>query len=421
MWQRRTFLKSVLGAGAVLMLPLRGAAQTPLRTLRLGAVFNLSGAGATDEALLRDGAALRVVLFNESGGPFALELLVEDGQTSPAGAAEAANRLANRGDLSAVLGPLIGNQALATQPIFAAAQIPQIAFAGEAQFTDAHAQAPLSLRLGFQVPAQTAPLLKFGVEARGQTRWFVLGQDTGFGHDVAAAVGAQLALLGRGALAGEPEFYPFLNTDFSTLMTKALATGADAVLLGTGVPLEIIAAAREFARQASEGVGFYAQHTPSTLSPVTSGYASLRDAVPADRLTFGWFYDGSQPRAFPRLASDAVRTLEDAVAQRLGRPASAMEGWGWGAVEVVAQALGALVDAEGAEAVAALDPVAELPPKLVATALDGRPFETPFGRARFLPCGQFDQQEGVATFRDGEVFLLEDRGYAAELVAAPCP
>ena len=48
------------------------------------------------------------------------------------------------------------------------------------------------------------------------------------------------------------------------------------------------------------------------------------------------------------------------------------------------------------------------------------PWVTPFGDASFLSCGQFNQQEGVATFRDGQPYLLKDRGYAAELVAPLC-
>ncbi len=424
--QRRDFLKACLGSGVALSLanPFQGWAQgASIITLNVGAVANLSGAGATDEMLLRDGALLRAERFNNATGlaeSFSLDMHFEDSETSPVGAVNAANRLANRGDLSFVIGPLIGNQALGTQPIFAAAGIPQIAFAGEAQFTDLHADAPLSLRYGFQVPIQTAPLVKFAVTERNQDKLFILGQDSGFGRDVETAVRAQLDQLGQGELLGV-EFHPFLNTDFATLMTRALASGANAIFVGTGVPLEIISAAREFALQAGSEISFYSQHTPSTLSPVTSGFQSISQILPADQLVFTWFYDGSQSRAFERAPSDAVLELETAISERFDRPASAMEGWGWGAVGIVIEALEALIESEGEAALLALDPINELSQVLANEMLTGRNFATPFGDRGFLPCGQFDQQEGVASFRDGEVFLLKDRGYAAELVGNFCP
>lgn len=424
--KRRTFLRHAAASGLFASV----ASQWPVARaqgngLKVGAVLNLSGAGAVDEVLVRDGALLRTQLVNAAGGAagaFALELVVEDGQSSAAAAAEAANRLANRGDISFVIGPLIGSQALAAQPIFAAANIPHIAFAGDTPFTSLHAQAPLSARFGFQVPLQTAPLLKYAVLERGHESFFILGQDTAFGRDVSAAVRAQLALLGQGSLAAEPEFYPFLNTDFATLMTKALGSGADAVIIGTGVPIEIIAAAREFALQAPEGVGFYSQHTASTLSPVTSGYQSISQVLPSDQLIFTWFYDGGQARDFERTPSAAVQELEAAVQAQLGRVASAMEGWGWGGVQLIEQSLQRLVASAGLEQALRLDIVGELPPRCMDFILAGEePFVTPFGDAVFLPCGQFDQQEGVATFRDGRPYLLRDRGYAAELVAPLCP
>jgi len=423
MIKRRAFLRNIAAGGLFAsMLSQTPFASAQARTLKVGAVLNLSGAGAVDEVLVRDGALLRTTLVNEAGGAFSLELIVEDAQSSPVVAADAANRLANRGDISFVVGPLIGNQALAAQPIFAAAGIPHIAFAGDTPFTDLHAQAPLSARFGFQVSLQTAPLLKYAVQERGHQSFFILGQDSAFGRDFSAAVGAQLAVLGQGSLAGEPELYPFLNTDFSTLMTKALGSGADAVLLGTGVPIEIIAAAREFALQAPSDIGFYSQHTPSTLSPVTSGFQSISQVLPSDALVFTWFYDGGQPRDFERAPSPTVQALEAAVQDRLGRVASAMEGWGWGGVQILEQSLERLVGMLGLDQVLGLDPVSELPQRCLQLILSAEePWITPFGDAVFLPCGQFNQQQGVATFRGGQPYLLKDRGYAAELVAPLCP
>lgn len=431
--KRRKFINRCVGTGVALSLSsvFPGFMQTGnAKTLvKIGAVLNLSGAGAVDEQLLREGAALRAALVNEAGGiaeTFEIEMVFEDAKTSTVGATEAANRLANRGDISFVIGPLIGNQALATQPIFAAADISQIGFAGEAQFTQQHSTAPLSMRYGFIVPLQTAPLLKYAVTELDQSNIFILGQDSGFGRDFSDAVRAQLAQLGRGSLAGEPEFYPFFNTDFSTLMTKALSSGANAIFIGTGVPIEIISAAQEFVRQASGEVGFYAQHTPSTLSPITLGYQALNNVLPTGQFNFTWFYDGNVERAFERPPSATILELEAAVEAKYKRPTSAMEGWGWGGVQIILQALEGLMQAES-NAVLAADPILELPSLVVDYALNaseetgvGPVFNTPFGDQGFFSCGQFNQHEGVATFKDGKIFLLKDRGYAAELVPPLC-
>ncbi|HED04460.1 MAG TPA: hypothetical protein ENI60_06815, partial [Candidatus Fraserbacteria bacterium] len=123
---RRNFLRAL--AGSVVGTSLIGSWSgvgwgQAVASLTVGVLLNRSG-----ETKIIEGIQLASEIINEQGGiagKIPVKLVLEDGRFSPVEAVNGANRLVNRGDVGFVLGPLISVQALATQPIFAAAGMAQ--------------------------------------------------------------------------------------------------------------------------------------------------------------------------------------------------------------------------------------------------------------------------------------------------------
>ena len=436
-WTRRRFLRTSGVAVAGLSLSswnaptLLGQSKTPLTT---AGILTLTGANAVTGKLIRDGAQVAARSINDAGGiadRYTIDLQIEDSRTSQTEAVNIANRLASRGDVSFTFGPIITSFGLAVQPILAAANIPQIYLGAPRDFTDLHNLFPLSMRYGSQTSLQSAPLVKWAVEERGQDRIFLTLPNTDRGQAFLDAVRRQLSVLGKGRLVGT-EFYPSFNRDFSTIVTKVRNSGANAMIIGTGVPAEVIAAAQEFQRQGIDldDLGFYTGQTPNGS---VQFWEAVSNSGAADGFIHTWLYaDPDMPRDFEGAipSADAATEMERAFRDVLGRPPESgqVESWGWGSIQIIRQAIEHLIDQEGEAAVTSLDPVHELPQMLVETILPGSDasgtgpsFRTPFGEVGFLSCGQFDTRLGIATFRDGgEQHLLTPRGYGDELIGPLC-
>lgn len=436
-WTRRRFLRTSGSALAGLSLStlraptLLGQSKTALTT---GAILSVTGANAVTGKLQRDGAQVATQAINDAGGianRFTIDLVIEDTRTSQTDAVNAANRLASRGDVSFAMGPIISSFGLAVQPILSAANIPHIYFGAPRDFTDLHNLFPLSVRYGSQTALQAAPLLKWAVEERGQDRIFLAVPNTDRGQAFQAAVRGQLRELDAGQLIGT-EFYPPFNRDFSTIVSKIRNAGATAMMLGTGVPAEVIAAAQEFERQGIDPnqLGFYTGQTPNGS---VQFWEAVSNSGAADGFIHTWLYASPEmPRDFDGNVPSLERAaeMEQAFQDVLGRPPESgqVEAWGWGGIQLIKQAIEQLVEQEGEQTVAAMDPVQELPRAVVDTLLPGQgadgagpAFGTPFGDVGFLPCAQYNTRLGVATFRNGgEQHLLTPRGYGDELIGPLC-
>ncbi len=328
-----------------------------------------------------------------------------------------------------MVGPIISSFGLAVQPILSAANVPHIYFGADRTFTDLHERFPLSLNYGSDVALQYAPLVRYAVEARGQENLYVLAQNNERGQAAIELIRGQVDRLGAGRVVGT-DLYPAFNRDFSTLVTKVRNSGSDALFLVTGIPAELIGAAQEFVRQglSFDELGFYTGQTPNGAADF---WEAVSNAGDADGLVYSWLYASpDMARAFdaPVPSLEQSGEMERAFRDLLGRsPISGQtEAWGWGSLQIIKQAIEAFMEREGEAAVAALDPVRELPQAVVSFMLPegdagpGPVFRTPFGHAGYLPCGQFDTRLGVATFRDGQQYLLEPRGFGEALVGPLC-
>lgn len=375
-----------------------GLAQS---VVRIGFSMPLTGAAAKEGTESQIGAQLAAKVINDAGGiqvggqTVTFEILFEDDECNPQAAIEAANRLI-AGGTNFAGGSFCSSAALAQMPVFAAFDVPQIAFAyadaltGEAR---EQANAVLAARLGPQARTEMAPLAKYAIQENGHRTFFAMAQNTDFGQSMIRQFQATVEQLG-GQIVGTPEYFPFANADYRTILTRARDSGADAIV-AIGL--------------AQEMIGILLQHDELGLTQPIYGSDLLSDVSVLEAvgdLVIGtyspWYYDfGADVRSFARTGTEAgALALRDAAAAELGITATRNHGLGWGTVMLYKQAM---------ERAGSTDPAA-----VMAQVLSGDIFELPYGDYGFLECGQADMRTGVAGFDANGRILLTDRDYAGQ-------
>ncbi|MDQ7850998.1 MAG: ABC transporter substrate-binding protein [Armatimonadota bacterium] len=379
-----------------------GAAAPLPDRVTIGFALPLTGAAAREGTESREGAEVAAKIINDAGGVrvgnqrVRMELVFEDDRCSPAGGTEAANRLvARRVDFAA--GSFCSSAALAMQPIFAQAGIPQVIYAFATDLTGAareKANAVLSVRLGPQAKVEMAPLAKYAAMVNNHRRFFAMAQNTDFGRSMITEFRATLERLG-GRFVAEPEFYAFPGTtDFRTLLTKARGSGADAIV-AIGLVGEMIGISLQF-RELGLTQGFYGSDLLEDVA--------YQEAVGAraNGFFFPWVYDdGVDPRRFTRTEPETMaRTMSLTFLNNFKKRATRNNGWGWGTIYLLQQA----IERAGTTEASAV----------VRRILSGEKFELPLGSYGFLSCGQADVRVGVGTYAEGRRTLLVDREFSGK-------
>lgn len=387
-----------VGLIAVLLLNLLvfGVAQ---KVVTIGFSLPLTGGAAKEGTESRVGAELAAQYINEAGGfdvggeTVTIRVIFEDDLCTPQGAIEAANRLAVAG-ATYVGGSFCSSAALAQMPTFAALGIPHIPFAYADELTTTareDAGADLAVRLGVQARNEMVPLAKYAVLENGHTNFFVMAQNTDFGRSMVKHFQNTAEELGA-SLVAEPEYFAYAAADYRTLLTRAKASGADAIV-AIGL--------------AQEMIGILLQKDELDVTQTIYGSDLVSDAAVVDAVGdgvlgvyFPWYDDdGTANRTFDRTEVGAgVTEMVQAGQELMGIDAGRNHGLGWGTVMLIKQAM---------ERAGTTDPEAAM-----AQVLSGDTFELSYGDYHFLQCGQAVLGAGVATFNDDGLLLVADRDYA---------
>jgi branched-chain amino acid transport system substrate-binding protein len=390
---RRVALMLALVAGAALAL-----AQST--EVVVGFSLPLTGGAANEGNETKAGAELAAKVINDAGGftvgdsTVTLKLLFEDDKCNPQAATEAANRLVV-GKAQYVGGSFCSSAALAEMPVLAALKVPQIVYAYADDLTGAarsQAGADLSVRLGPQARIEMAPLAKYAVEHEGHKTFFAMAQNTDFGRSMLAQFKATVEQLG-GSFVAEPEYFPYANTDFRTILTKAKNSGADAIVaMGLG----------------QEMIGITLQHDELGLTQPVFGSDLLEDrsvlsAVGDKSVGFfsPWFFEIGDTPTDMGLSVDVApgaKALDDASMAQTGQHATRNNALGWGTIVLLKQAM---------ERSGSTDPET-----VMGEVLSGDTFELPFGTYGFQQCGQADMRAGVAGYDQAGKILVAGRDYA---------
>ena len=216
---------AVLATAAAVLAP--GGRVRGADAVRIGQIAPLSGGGAASGPSHVNGARLALDMVNAAGGVLGrpVELVVEDGLSTPAGAVAAFGRLAERGDVVGIIGSTRSVEMHAIAPEALKAGRP-VLFGG----TD-----PALTQLGNPWLFRCQPsdvysgraMAAFGVGDLGRRSWAILHSSDPFGTSGAAALRA--ALEGLGARVALVMDYPNQKGDFPALARAVAASDADAL------------------------------------------------------------------------------------------------------------------------------------------------------------------------------------------------
>ena len=133
----RTVVRGIAVALAVALAACGGAGSTGTtssnsyqgKTIQLGAILSITGAGGVYGPSSRDGMLLAVDKINSSGGVNGakISLDVKDDASDKAQSAQVAQTLIQQGQLLALLGPTLSNSAVAVHPLAESFKIPILA------------------------------------------------------------------------------------------------------------------------------------------------------------------------------------------------------------------------------------------------------------------------------------------------------
>ncbi|WP_421869155.1 substrate-binding protein [Motiliproteus sp.] len=202
-----------------------GQSQTS-EPIRLGVVLPLSGVFQTYGQLGLNGATLAVEQINAAGGVLGrpLQLVVRDNRTQPAESVRLTRELIQIDDVFALIGPVSSAARRAMQEVAAQYQIPQfygIDYEG-GQFSR-------YLVCYSTIPEHYVdPLIPY-LQQQSDNSFYIFGYDYVWPHQMSRRISADVARL-NGRIAGV-EFTPFGVTDFSPVLQRIKASGAQNLML----------------------------------------------------------------------------------------------------------------------------------------------------------------------------------------------
>ena len=240
--RRYSFTRSALAAGSVLAATSlilagcgsragdEGAANaescvdTSGDTIKVGALNSLSGTMAISEVTVRNAIDLAVEQINADGGVMGkqIQLVAEDGASEPAVFAEKAQKLISSDCVAAVFGGWTSSSRKAMLPVF---EDNNALLYYPVQYEGLEAS-PNIFYTGATTNQQIVPALDY-LKEQGVTSLYLVGSDYVFPQTANRIIKAYAAANGMEIL-GE-DYTPLGSTDFSTIVNKVRASGADAV------------------------------------------------------------------------------------------------------------------------------------------------------------------------------------------------
>jgi branched-chain amino acid transport system substrate-binding protein len=233
---RRAFLKSLAGAGALSA----GAATTPAfgeaKPVNIGVILPLSGLNAQFGINSRNGIELAADGVNAAGGIKVLggakiNLVVADATSAPASAATVAQRLVAQNDVTAVIGAFVSSLTLAISDVTEQRGIPLLTMSSADQITGRGFKNIFQLvpRASLIGTAQLAYTLELSETFGGARidKIAVMYEDTAYG--TATSKGIRTAAKNAGIAVVMDAPYPLGITDAKPLIDKLRSSAAEAV------------------------------------------------------------------------------------------------------------------------------------------------------------------------------------------------
>lgn len=224
---RTRFLSRVLASTAVLALATGVAVAA--EPIRIGIPVGLSGANSVVAPSVVQAAELAVEEINAKGGvlgrPLALE--VADDASGAAGAQKAFDALVFQKKVDVLISMETSAARNAALPIVSRGKVPYI----YTSFYEGRSCSPYMYVNAWVPEQQVPPIVDHFTKSKGAKTFFLIGSDYAFGRGMLAFTKAYVEKTG-GKVVGE-EYLPMDGTDWTPIISKLKASGADALVTST--------------------------------------------------------------------------------------------------------------------------------------------------------------------------------------------
>jgi branched-chain amino acid transport system substrate-binding protein len=237
------------------------------KTLKLGAVLSMTGAGAVYGVGTKNGADLAVDTINASGGVNGamISLTTRDDASDKAQSAQVAQTLIQQDQVLGLLGPTLSNSAVAMHPLAESLHVPVVGISNtginivpDCNFPD---QTPCKFIFRDSLGEETAipdNIKAYSDAAHPKTAVLLVAKDDKFSSDGGVIVQQNVAKFGITLLASIQ--FSKADADLSTPVTSAVQKNPDVIFITSlgNIPARIMTAARTqgFKGQFLGGNGF---------------------------------------------------------------------------------------------------------------------------------------------------------------------
>ncbi len=222
---KRLVLGSLLTAGIAASVPAQ--AQD---TVKIGMVEPLTGSVAYNGKSVVEGARLAVEEMNAAGGILGkkIELIIEDGQCTPANSVNATEKLVQKDKVAAIVGAFCSSATAAIMPVAQKYKIPLITGVSS-QATLTEQGNPYFFRAAETDALMARAFAKILANDLKLTKVAYIGVNDDWGRGGVAEFSRDLSELGVKTVL--TEYFDHGTTDFFTLLTKLRAAKPDGVFV----------------------------------------------------------------------------------------------------------------------------------------------------------------------------------------------
>lgn len=197
--------------------------------IRIGVPVGLSGANSVVAPGVVQASELAVAEINARGGVLGrpLELVVADDGSGAAGAQKAFDSLIFQKKVDVLISMETSAARNAALPIVARGKVPYI----YTSFYEGRSCSPYMYVNAWVPEQQVPPIVDYFAGELKAKKYFLIGSDYAFGRGMLAFTKAYIAKTG-GSVVGE-EYLPMDGTDWTAIISKVKASGADALVTST--------------------------------------------------------------------------------------------------------------------------------------------------------------------------------------------
>ncbi len=198
-------------------------------TIKIGVPVGLSGANSTVAPSVVQASELAVDEINAKGGVLGkkLELVVVDDASGAAGAQKAFDALVFQNEVNAVVAMETSAARNAALPIVQRGKVPYI----YTSFYEGASCNPYLFANGWVPQQQVPPIVNFFMDEKKAKKFFLIGSDYAFGRGMLAF--ARKAIEEKGGTVVGEEYLPIDGTDWTPVLSKLKASGAEALVTST--------------------------------------------------------------------------------------------------------------------------------------------------------------------------------------------